>query len=590
MKCIFLLLGVLLVFVSGAEQEIFMANGGAAGASCGTPESPCVSLEDSFAQVEETDIIISVAPGYYSGERNTNLDFPHVHVILQNTDPSDDVIFDCNLLPVGFKASSTLELIGITISNCTDTAVEFQADDATQTVKLTSVLISSCGSGLVSNRNIEIQNSKFSDVNDISSDARSGCGVFVQGLEIEQVSIQHSYFENIAKFSLFVDAPEATTVSVMGTEFLMTSGIRIASGSKCIGAFSASEFLAFAETQTAVEISGGDWTFSDVVTSAAAKGSCRIGIHLNNVRSAIIQNSQLYLGDTVLRATDSNFHILDSEVISVDTGIHVVFEDPETSNSISLEGSKIESESMSLLVDGTAPSDRSGFNFMSVSDTEFVNSNVEIHIPCYGRIHDTEFLGSESRALLVTVGGAWEFNGITVEQTGGIAFSDPTVSATFSQSAFVDNSGKEGGAIFFSGALLTLLDCTFQDNRAENNGGAVYLADQSDLTLQDVSFVDNFASNGAAVFCDPEGKSEVNGNGVELQDNVNEEEGSADIPCFVSEPQTTEQSSSTPLGMVIFISVSVGVILFAVVAIVVAMFLCVSVSKKEKETAPYAPL
>ena len=579
---------VLLLFASAVfgDVELFMAPNGSSDL-CGTFESPCSTLKSLLMQTSESEhkvVTVNVAPGYYESSGNTNLALPAYDIVIRNTDVINDAIFDCEFSPFALKAYSSLELVGITIANCTDTAIDFRPSEEFQALQLTSVMISSCGSGIQStNGNIDVKNSKFFAISEFSSKESSGCGIFAQGSKIDQITIQHTYFEDITKHSMYIDVP-VSEIQILNTDFLMTSGIVINSGSDCVGRVSSCEIFAFtpgAGQSTALEITAGDWVIDNVVTTSAVKGSCDIGVHLNEVRSAVIDNSQFYLGDVSLRATNSNFHLIESVISSVGDGVHVHSTDPEVTNSVKLEGLQFESGKNSLLVNGVVPASADNFNYIDIKDCDFGVTTVQVSVPSIGRMRDCNFDGCAGRAVSITADGKWEFNSITVQQSQGFEFISAGVSADISDSSFLHNSGDQGGAIYFDGEKMRLENCLFEDNTAKNNGGAIYLAANSECSLDDVTFADNTADHGAAVYCDHESTySNVYGNDIELHNNQNKK-GLRDIPCL---PVSSSQSSSTSHSLMLYITISSVVAISTITALFGSLLVCLWHKKKTEKT------
>ena len=60
-------------------------------------------------------------------------------------------------------------------------------------------------------------------------------------------------------------------------------------------------------------------------------------------------------------------------------------------------------------------------------------------------------------------------------------------------SQFIGNSAVRGGAIFASGATLSIVNSAFRGNTARTTGGATYTADSSSLTLLNSTFTGNTA-------------------------------------------------------------------------------------------------
>ena len=97
--------------------------------------------------------------------------------------------------------------------------------------------------------------------------------------------------------------------------------------------------------------------------------------------------------------------------------------------------------------------------------------------------------------------------------TGGAIFADGTTNIT--GSAFSGNTARgNGGAIMFDyrGSdwcmPLSINDTTFTENRAGDNGGALYCDSMNYLSLRNVEITNNVAaSNGGGLYCDKGGES-----------------------------------------------------------------------------------
>jgi len=129
----------------------------------------------------------------------------------------------------------------------------------------------------------------------------------------------------------------------------------------------------------------------------------------------------------------------------------------------------------------------------------------------YGKVSDCEF----SNNTATQEGGAiyWNDNYGTVDSSsfenntaryGGAIFWDYDYGRV-TESVFIKNTADDGGAIYFrEGVILksknqTVENSTFQENRAENNGGAIYLAAKQS-SIVNSSFIKNQATKGGAIY------------------------------------------------------------------------------------------
>ncbi len=58
---------------------------------------------------------------------------------------------------------------------------------------------------------------------------------------------------------------------------------------------------------------------------------------------------------------------------------------------------------------------------------------------------------------------------------------------------FVSNSATRGGAVYLSGASITIINSHFSNNAARTTGGAMYSENQSALTVLNTTFSSNTA-------------------------------------------------------------------------------------------------
>ena len=114
--------------------------------------------------------------------------------------------------------------------------------------------------------------------------------------------------------------------------------------------------------------------------------------------------------------------------------------------------------------------------------------------------------------VFVVVPAMADLTGNTVATNGGAIYSNFSDGETskapvlINDFNFIDNSAKNGGAIYVEGqaelctdtACMKIVDVDFERNKATEVGGAIYNA--SNLTLADVDFDYNTATKGAAIF------------------------------------------------------------------------------------------
>uniref|UniRef100_UPI00386F905A right-handed parallel beta-helix repeat-containing protein n=1 Tax=Methanobrevibacter sp. TaxID=66852 RepID=UPI00386F905A len=129
----------------------------------------------------------------------------------------------------------------------------------------------------------------------------------------------------------------------------------------------------------------------------------------------------------------------------------------------------------------------------------------------YGKVSDCEF----SNNTATQEGGAiyWNDNYGTVDSSsfenntaryGGAIFWDYDYGRV-TESVFIKNTANDGGAIYFREGFIfkskeqTVENSTFLENRAENNGGAIYLAAKQS-SIVNSSFIKNQATKGGAIY------------------------------------------------------------------------------------------
>ncbi|MEE1134106.1 MAG: hypothetical protein UHW60_04995, partial [Methanobrevibacter sp.] len=130
----------------------------------------------------------------------------------------------------------------------------------------------------------------------------------------------------------------------------------------------------------------------------------------------------------------------------------------------------------------------------------------------YGKVYDCEFANNTA----TEDGGAicWNddygtvdssyFENNTAGRYGGAIFWDYDYGKVI-ESVFIKNTANDGGAIYFREGVIfksknqTVENSTFQENRAENNGGAIYLAAKQS-SIVNSSFIKNQATKGGAIY------------------------------------------------------------------------------------------
>lgn len=84
--------------------------------------------------------------------------------------------------------------------------------------------------------------------------------------------------------------------------------------------------------------------------------------------------------------------------------------------------------------------------------------------------------------------------------SGGAIYVNGDVESNLSDVGFLANTARDGGAIAQDGQSLEIVSANFRNNTATGNGGALSVAQNALLIAEDVSFVQNGATNGGAVY------------------------------------------------------------------------------------------
>ncbi|KAL9648292.1 hypothetical protein ABK040_001709 [Willaertia magna] len=162
-----------------------------------------------------------------------------------------------------------------------------------------------------------------------------------------------------------------------------------------------------------------------------------------------------------------------------------------------------------------------------VVDNLFSTGSVEMLLPINVQISNSHF--TQNSKLGVRISDA---NSITITNTNFTQCSKPlqiedsvaTVSIYFqvqiSNCLFTENYAVDGGAIYITSNTgeVRLNNCNFISNRANNNGGALYLRnseENSKMTIENCKFVTNSAGSFSVI-----DKDEGNGGAIHAQGNL----------------------------------------------------------------------
>ena len=95
------------------------------------------------------------------------------------------------------------------------------------------------------------------------------------------------------------------------------------------------------------------------------------------------------------------------------------------------------------------------------------------------------------------------FEGNSADRYGGAIFCGYNITLDTQDTNFTRNRGSQGGAICVQHASnLHVTKCTFEDNHAEQNGGAIDGAFNATLDILETNFIRNTASQGGAYYVD----------------------------------------------------------------------------------------
>ena len=172
-----------------------------------------------------------------------------------------------------------------------------------------------------------------------------------------------------------------------------------------------------------------------------------------------------------------------------------------------------------LMVRNTDASDRQGGAFkVWTTDSELALSHVLIHsntadsgaaIYNAGKLSlDTVFItgnNAQSGGGIHLLDGsnfsarASQFENNTAEDKGGAIFSEGDVEILLEDTSFIGNSAVSGGALFIGvGANARVAGSTFENNTSENWGGAIY--NEAILAVHQSQLIDNLSTTGAGLF------------------------------------------------------------------------------------------
>lgn len=184
--------------------------------------------------------------------------------------------------------------------------------------------------------------------------------------------------------------------------------------------------------------------------------------------------------------------------------------------------------SANFTIQGGYPSDAVG---MSITGRDITNNATIISAKC---------TTASANRIWVIQRGIWKIDGITFRdatRSGSDTGSALVIEAnndskiTVSNCAFKSNTNSStstvsgGGAVRVSGTTVTMNGCLFEGNKAENkNGGAIYVNSTGTLNLNRCTFIDNTAAvDGGAIYA----TGDVNIVDCDFEDNSATQHGGA---------------------------------------------------------------
>ena len=126
------------------------------------------------------------------------------------------------------------------------------------------------------------------------------------------------------------------------------------------------------------------------------------------------------------------------------------------------------------------------------------------YLPGYDDVNNPNFINGVMLNKTLTING----NGHTISGNGSARIFNVTGNATLNDITFVNGNAADGAAIYLRGNDIKITNSRFRDNSASNRGGAIFVdvdGNSRELLLaigSDVIFENNTALNGGAIFID----------------------------------------------------------------------------------------
>ncbi|MBT6515625.1 MAG: hypothetical protein HOK65_12745, partial [Crocinitomicaceae bacterium] len=153
----------------------------------------------------------------------------------------------------------------------------------------------------------------------------------------------------------------------------------------------------------------------------------------------------------------------------------------------------------------TGTADTIKFNFSGSIDFNALGVRLEVNRPLVfysDAPRNIVFNGlGIPQGILVNIPANVKFHGITFENFSGSAIEHAQGNLSIENCLFQNNTGLSGGAIMsgLSGNILKVTRCSFFNNSATTNGGAIYGSDQTEV-LHSTFFQNQCDANGGAIY------------------------------------------------------------------------------------------
>lgn len=558
MLCTFFLLTVLsfnsVVSQSTSQEIVYVSSEFGIDSSNCSQTTPCASLHGALHSLSNTSKsgLIKMYPGYYTGEKNINVQFPTITIFITIVEEIGTVQFDCQneFNSTGFSGITNLELYGIKITNCT-TGIHYNPIKSSQSLNLISSEINSCNIGINHNGgNLQMVSSRIVNCTILPDNSNSGKGIYIQPLfntqKINEITITSSFIENTISHAIYICLTETNEIllNIDKTMFIQFGGNYI-SGIHG-GIISNSEFLGFQSNQEIsnfLEIENGNWNFYQLSLQGILSGNCKSAISLSEIDSIHLNDVNIYSCSNGIEFYNSNIKYENSQIIGINYGFHGDF-NYNDKNYSKIEINNVIFNTLSDSININCNNDNIPFDnenqFPQISiENSFFNQTGKVFIACpsFGNILNSSFIDIlHPRSIQISGDGFWFFNQLEFVNSnfsGGAVeiHKINDVNACFNDCSFIGNFADNGGAIYFDGNSLNLTNCYFSDNVA-TNGGGIYLKNSDCVLQSNVSFISNRADFGSAIYCTSGSRLMVDDDDILSLDSNFSDSGN-DIECTI---------------------------------------------------------